>query len=357
MENKVKIDIQGDATVNSSDIETLCNIANMCTSDSRIVGTLTTRSARDSQINELITRFPNLIITSQIQHIDFKDKEVERILISKGYSVDGAIDIKSMARVTDISTWFQFSDVETLDDLNSTNVTELTYQAFKDCTKLKYVNLSKVKTFYGSFIGCTSILRFFSNRDHYMTIPTDIVGKNGSNPAETEGQLWVCYTDKTTMEYDVVNPFIKFFPYATQPSTRQFGIKLPDSQYFLIDYGKNIQKHQFANPGNNIDKFKKTSYIIRNETNVVESTPMQTTGWHQHFTLFVPEALYDEYKQDEIFSQTKLYTIGGSEWTSYMKGLAEFAIFMNLSDIDIENTDFSDPYVDYDIFDMPHPNY
>lgn len=76
------------------------------------------------------------------------DPEVFRILMSKGVSSDGVgITKEDAARVTSVGDWFRASAISNFDELcHFTSVTHLEDSAFRDCSNLKSIDLTNIRS-------------------------------------------------------------------------------------------------------------------------------------------------------------------------------------------------------------------
>lgn len=79
---------------------------------------------------------------------DRGDPEVFRILMEKGVSSDGVgITKDDAAKVTSLGTWFKESSIETFEELKFfVNVKKIDENAFRDCKKLRKIDLTNVTT-------------------------------------------------------------------------------------------------------------------------------------------------------------------------------------------------------------------
>lgn len=95
------------------------------------------------------------------KYIQFEDKAVERVLMSKGVSSDGiGITMEDAAAVTDISTWFRENkDITSFDELQYfTGVVNLRDYAFDNCTNLQRIYIRHIKSIgHAVFRACSSL--------------------------------------------------------------------------------------------------------------------------------------------------------------------------------------------------------
>lgn len=125
--------------------------------------------AYQEYVNKIQSKFPLIIHLTQY-YILFKDTLVRDILVNSTYCTDHiGITNDDAITITKLGTGnvapqyytqlFQNTDIETFDELNLlTNLVQINFDDFRNCTKLKSINLQNIKSIGGqAFAGCTNL--------------------------------------------------------------------------------------------------------------------------------------------------------------------------------------------------------
>lgn len=316
LSNSFKIDLKGNSSVFSiDDLYVLFEALSKYNLNSNMAGNITVQKTYKEFVDALQARFPELNIIVLIGFIvKFKDPEVLRVLLANGVGSDGSILEKQLAAVTDIKTWFQNnSSIVSFNELSKTGVTNLERNAFSGCINLKEIDFSNI-IFMGGH-GINNVFKFL-------------------------------YLPKATTVQSFEQSILQF---AIIPSDLYDSYKFLDCDMKIIDVGKRTPDSVDAVLWNR--RYTMGSVILR--WNNCPPLKADNHGLGKQITyLFVLPNKLELFKTDSLWSSVsdKTFAIGGEEWQSAMRSLAEQYAPTYNPDFDIENADYSRAYIDYDIF-------
>lgn len=308
MGKKMKIDIQGSANVGYIDIENLCEFLDSFTDDSRMVGTIDVPVAYKDSCDAIVARFPEITIRAAKYIVRFKDPEVVRVLLANGVGSGIGITQDQLSALSNISNWFKNTNITTFEELANTQVTRITDNCFANCKNF---------TFNHAFDNIVSI----------GTYAIDGLEKQEVYYLPKVEQMGIISTSGTVPRIAV------FLPNVINNSCYYWN----NNNEAILDVGKKCVKLENCNH---------TRIAIMRAPN----PPSANVGVGG--IQFTYKENIDNYKAVSGFSN--IHPIGDTEedktWSTTMLRIArEYADKYNPS-FDIENADYSRPYIDYDIF-------
>lgn len=125
---------------------------------SNLQGRLHASKAYGSHIQYLTQTYPELHISVDDRYINFADSEVLRIL-SSNFGDGVGITEREGASITNISTIFKDTTIQTFNELPQLGVTTLNSSAFYGCTELSSVDTTNITSLNGGqqFEDCSSL--------------------------------------------------------------------------------------------------------------------------------------------------------------------------------------------------------
>ena len=256
--------------------------------------------------------------------MQLEDKEVCKVLAeNKG----GLITHEDFRNLTDIGTMFKDNtEITSFKELSSTKLITVVPNVFNGCTNLREVELPKTFEKYNN--PNVTLGYFFANTSIRKLCFPGLKSANGGY-----------YFANCSL---LVSLFFPKMEALTGIWARSFEKILE-----VLDFGNNLSTVYMSY------FYGATAYICR------AIIPPTITTYNSHApspikgTLFVPSDSVSAYANDEKWASSSagvIASIGGTEWQSIMRSLAEqYAPEFNPS-FDIEGADYSDEYIDYDIF-------
>lgn len=330
--DKIKIDIQGNGTLTADEIDVFFQLLDKYTEDSKIEGHATAEAAYQDAVDALHERFPQFTIEVLKQFVRFKDPEVLRVLLANAaHENPDGFTTDELLNITDIGTWFQGNtEITSFDELAKTSITSLSSSAFDGCINLYSVDLP---------ITLTSILAG-SNNHPFLNCP-NLTSRINLDNIEFADNIF----PHLDVQYypNIQNLFLcGFNTYSgtckalicagTMPSFGNLGRRMNDM--VLADFPRTISRCSVI-------------HLASSGINTIIRASSVPSGYHYNLPhLFVPRDACDKYIQIGYSANA----IGGEEWQTAMRQLAEqYAPTYNPS-FDIDNADYSRAYIDYDIF-------
>lgn len=326
---------------------------------SNIIGNIHIRADYEDVYKYIKEKFPQFRIEIEKQWVNFKDKEVEKVLKEHNIDIDNdeGIDINELQNVKDISTWFKNNvDIVSFPELKDTKVTELKIGAFDGCTNLEELDVSKITKLPtdNGFIHDTKIKKLYF--ENLVNLKTSGWG------SVFAGSLYLefLYTPKLTSCDNVTNSFdnngkcVWIAPLLSN---------VPRIRYNWVTTLKLIDVGEFCRSAN-FDRAGGISYIIRSK---VVPTASSIGSSHFDYTpklCFVHPAYYNKYKYTNVWNQyvVNLHPIGNAQWVEFMKELATMYAkdYANWTDEQINGEwlekRITSPWIDYAIFGINPPN-
>ena len=105
--------------------------------------------------------FPNIEMEYNDLYLRIKDPEVYRVLrANSGKGDDVGMTVGEAESITNIGTWFQGNaEIESFDELDRLSVTQLVNDAFKECSNLRSIDVSKLTSSGNNvFQNCTELV-------------------------------------------------------------------------------------------------------------------------------------------------------------------------------------------------------
>lgn len=312
IDHPVKVDIQGDASLTSAEVDAFFDILAKYTSDSNIAGHATSEVCYEDAVEALHARFPQFSIEALKYFVRFKDPEVLRVLLANAsHAYPDGFTAEEIGTIQKIGNCFDNNEsIQYFDELKYTQITKLGYYGHTrlyNCINLKSVDLRNIVDALSEAIyDCKSLeiislpkCKTFANRGLYF-VNYDFATKAIFIPSCTDAQG----IERSEMNWN------------------------RDTALEHIDVGKNcvsISGTVFYLLG----RGKKTSVVFRGDTYCRSKSFLNSLDVMARY-IYVQPDLLESYKTRQTFSDLAsiIKPIGGAEW------IAEFGSADKYANID-----------------------